>query len=86
MDRSTLSLVAALLLGNTAASAAAPSASDMPLQNRIEAARNTIDNLTGGQPDSTAKTGSDKVVQHHWDDHHWRDHHHRRRWHDWDDH
>lgn len=78
MARNTFSLIAALLLGNTAASAAAPPANEMPLQNRIEAAQTKINNLIGEQPDTTAKSGSDRLAQHHWNDHRWGDHHRRR--------
>lgn len=83
MFRNTFSLIAALLLGSAAASAATPPANEMPLQSRIEAAQKTIDRLIGGQTNNTAETGSAKVAQHwhdHWRD--WRDH-----WHDhWRDH
>ncbi len=79
MLRNTFSLIAGFLLGSTAASAATPPASEMPLQSRIEDAQKTIDRLIGAQPSSTAKTDSPKVAQHHWNDHHWKkwgDHHH----------
>lgn len=79
MLRNTFSLIAGFLLGSTAASAATPPASEMPLQSRIEVAQKTIDRLIGAQPSSTTKTDSPKVAQHHWNDHHWKkwgDHHH----------
>ncbi|WP_204270452.1 hypothetical protein, partial [Enterobacter roggenkampii] len=80
------SLIAALLLGSSATSAAVPPTSEMPLQSRIEAAQKTIDTLLGSQPGSAAKTGSARMAfhrgHHHWHDwsnwhNHWSDHHHR---------
>ncbi|MFH1343428.1 MAG: hypothetical protein ABIL01_19805 [Pseudomonadota bacterium] len=79
MLRNTFSLIAALLLGSTAASAATPLVSEIPLQSRIEAAQKTIDSLIGSQPESTVETGSEKVAQH-WHNHRWHD------WNNWHDH
>lgn len=82
MFRNTFALVAALLLGNTAASAATPPASEMPLQSRIEAAQKTIDNLIGGQPESAGET--DIKTAQHWHDHHWNNWHNH--WNNWANH
>lgn len=65
---SILSLIATVLqLGGTPVSAATPPTSDVPLQDRIEAAKKAIDNVIGSQPESTTAAG--KVAQ--FDDHHW---------------
>ena len=82
MFRSTLALIAALLLGHTSASAATPPADEAPLHDRLEAAQKTINSLMDGQPSTTTET--DIQVAQHWHNHHWNNWHNH--WNNWANH
>lgn len=81
MFRSTLALIAALLLGNTSASAATPPTREAPLHDRLEAAQKTINGLMDGQPSTTE---TDTRVAQHWHNHHWNNWHNH--WNNWANH
>lgn len=81
MKGHTLGVLAALLLGNGAASAAAPPSNDLPLAQRLQRAQAVLERLEG----LAAETGVDKPSQlsQHWHNHHWNNWHN---WHNWGNH
>lgn len=78
MKGHTLGVLAALLLGNGAASAAAPPASDLPLAQRLRRAQAVLERLEGVAMEPAADKPT-RLSQHwhNWHDwHNWGNHHH----------
>ena len=82
MKGHTLTILAALLLGNGTASAAAPPTSDAPLAERLQRAQAVLERLEGL---AAGPAAADKPAQlsQHWHNHHWNNWHN---WHNWGNH